>query len=371
MITKTYCKAAFNMINSSNKDVYKICCHAERNETISGKYKTSIHSPFEYYLSPEMEEIRNKMLIGEPIEGCEICYEMEETGGVSFRQSDFRSHVAPFPTDVQNLEIKLRIFGSACNLSCFMCHPQNSTTRKLELRKIQTNIFQGRGEDISVKREDYDRIVQDIMKHLELIDVICFIGGEPFLLPRQWEFVNMIPKEHRDRITIKYNTNLTVTGFKKWSIDDVIENFKKVELNVSVDHIKEKLEYIRYPIKYQEFEKNILKYKDNIGSLMITASILNVRELDQIVKYYRDMGFHLQIPSIVQDPPELSIKQIDYKEKLELIERYKHDKVYEIVVSELKRPAVPSLQPRFIAYMKELDALRGTDVNKVFGKIYD
>ena len=56
---KSYCVMPFNEIYADNAGRYKLCCHAK---TIDWKYNTMNTTPFEFFFSPEMEKIRNKML---------------------------------------------------------------------------------------------------------------------------------------------------------------------------------------------------------------------------------------------------------------------------------------------------------------------
>ena len=37
-----------------------------------------------------MEKIRNKMLSGEKIDACQVCYDLEKTGGESYRTDKYR-----------------------------------------------------------------------------------------------------------------------------------------------------------------------------------------------------------------------------------------------------------------------------------------
>ena len=73
----TYCPLIFNEIYADSSGEYRLCCHARSTE-LSKKYKSQTHKPFEYFMSPEMEDIRDKVLSGEKIEACNVCYKQEE-----------------------------------------------------------------------------------------------------------------------------------------------------------------------------------------------------------------------------------------------------------------------------------------------------
>ena len=67
-MNKTYCTAPFHQIYCDNGGRYRLCCHGGVNKTIA-KFKSSTHTPFEYFLSDEMEQIRQDMVEGKNIAG--------------------------------------------------------------------------------------------------------------------------------------------------------------------------------------------------------------------------------------------------------------------------------------------------------------
>ena len=63
----TYCAAAFNHIYSNSAGVYSLCCHASTNTSELNDFKTKDYTPFEFFKSDKMEDIRNRMLENKPI----------------------------------------------------------------------------------------------------------------------------------------------------------------------------------------------------------------------------------------------------------------------------------------------------------------
>ena len=51
---------------------------------------------------------------------------------------EYKNGKGYLPIKVERLGLKLRHFGNYCNLSCVMCNPWNSTTRKKELEDTNT-----------------------------------------------------------------------------------------------------------------------------------------------------------------------------------------------------------------------------------------
>ena len=116
---KTYCAMPFKEIYGDNAGRYKLCCHAKK---MDWKYTTTNTTPFKFFFSPEMEKIRNKMLSGEKIKECKVCYDLEATGGESYRTDKYRKKYG-VDLEPKGIGLKLRINGTFCNLGCYMCHP--------------------------------------------------------------------------------------------------------------------------------------------------------------------------------------------------------------------------------------------------------
>src|SRR6056300_1276422 len=116
IMNKTYCPAAFREIYVDGSGQYKLCCYQGKNPDLA-KYKDDKTLPFEYFMSKELENIRNAMYEGKPVKGCELCYQQEERVGKSYRTERYlkKYHFADTVGDVQ---LKLRINGSYCNLGC-------------------------------------------------------------------------------------------------------------------------------------------------------------------------------------------------------------------------------------------------------------
>ena len=323
---KSYCPMAFKEVYADNNGRYRLCCHATVEPTTE-KYKTQNTAPFEYFLSKEMEAIRNKMMAGQKIEACKTCYDLEDKGHQSYRNGKYKQKYGIDITP-RNVGLKLRIHGSYCNLGCYMCFPYNSSTRRNEL----TEVF-GSPKEAStdfaqtydpVKYKEWEKIMVDVEKHAHLISYMNFTGGEPLQLPNHWKMIDRIPEEHAKHIELHYDTNLTDLRWKNHSIFDVNDKFKKVDLGVSCDHFGEKLDWIRYPIDRKQFEANLEEANHIVKQLNCTVSLLNVYDLHEIYDYYYDKyGIKTTFHNVVRGPRFLSIKNLPEKNKLEIKRLYK------------------------------------------------
>lgn len=336
---KTYCPLAFNTIYSSNSGEYNLCCRAiNKNKNnyykenhILKKYNTKNTSPFQFFLSKEMEDIRKKMLNGEKIDICQNCYDEETNIGYSNRKKyvdKFLKKKKVLPRDVEKVELKLRIFGNYCNLSCVSCHPYNSSTRKKELK--DANI-----DDVFFSNESYGgnshqqwiNTKKDILNNIERVEKLQLTGGEPLLIPHHWEFLMKdISDKHAENIELYYNTNLTSLTYKNYSVYDLINKFKKVNFGVSCDHYNQKLRFMRYPIDVDKFENNLMSLNKYIKNLSCTVQILNIFDLVEIKEYYKkNFGLKLNTQSYVKSPKIMSIRNLPDNIKIELKNKYKKE----------------------------------------------
>jgi molybdenum cofactor biosynthesis enzyme MoaA len=375
----SYCPLIFNEIYADSSGEYRLCCHARSTET-SKKYKSQTHKPFEYFNSPEMEDKRDKVLSGIKLPECATCHKQEEVNpdGESYRQRKLRQYQYDMPTHVDKVNLKLRINGTYCNLSCYMCIPYNSSTRRNEMNKIYPEgwDFFSSSKFESVKHKEYDMIVNDIIDNIEKVNKIHITGGEPLQLPKHWELIERIPPEHAKNIELVYDTNLTELRYKNHSVFEIENKFKSVIWGVSCDHYQDKLSWIRYPIQVEQFEKNLKEMLDNGFriDLNCTISILNIFDLWDIYKYYRDnFGLHMNFNSIVNTPRFLAIKNLPRKTKDKLLEYYKIPLFdnrgidrFQLIRTHLKIDGDETLLNQAFDYIEKLSKNRNFDWKKLW-----
>ena len=371
-LNKSYCPLPFTEIYVDNAGKYKLCCHAWQTKDSFAVPDEVL--PFDYFFSEEMEELRNKLMQGEKLRDCRKCYELEEAGKISYRHKAIKKH--GLVDDIRDVTLKLRINGSSCNLACYMCHPYNSSTRRKELKEIWGNDFDIMFSDVnkvkfnsnakSMKRNVWNNTISNINKHIHLVKEIHMTGGEPLQLPRHWEWIDSIPMEHKKNIKLSYDSNITQLRYKNHHVLDLKEQFKEVHFGISCDHFKEKLEYIRYPIDYKQFEENLKVIIENFShTINVTVGLLNIDELDEIRLYYKELGANPKLNfNIVSTPRALSIRNLPEEVKEKYRKKYPE---YKFVIAELNRPKhTEDWYEHMSEYMDKLYEHRGLDWRKVF-----
>ena len=377
-----YCAYPFYEIYSDNASRYRLCCFASQNHTIK-KYNAMNTLPFDYFLSDEMEQIRQDLVEGKRVHGCETCYKLEDQGRPSPRTSKYNVKFPP-AADVDKIDLKLRIGGSHCNLGCYMCIPYNSSYRRMELKQSGIDKLWKKAEGSGYDKEElvpgigysfddspknvssnrFNEIVDNIIDNIDKVGNIKFIGGEPIIIPRMWEIIDRIPNDKAKNINITFQTNLTNLHYKNHSIFDIKDKFKTLLMHVSADHYGERLSWIRYPIDIKQFEKNLVDAYDMLSGIAVTTGILNIFDLEEIKNYYSEkFNLKCDFNNVVSNPIMLSCKNLKNKEKL--LEKYV-GKEYEMVYNELLKDRNDEEAQQGYYYCVNLSKHRNIDFQKIF-----
>lgn len=377
-----YCAYPFYEIYSDNSSRYRLCCFATTNKTIK-KYDALNTLPFDYFLSDEMEQIRQDLVEGKRVHGCETCYKLEDAGRPSPRLSKYNVKFPPI-ADVDKIDLKLRIGGSHCNLGCYMCIPVNSSYRRMELKQSgidkdwknakgsgadKEELIPGIGYSFdddpkNVSSRRFDEIVDNIIDNIDRVGNIKFIGGEPIIIPRMWDIIDKIPNDKAKDITITFQTNLTNLHYKNHNVFDIKSKFKDLTMHVSADHFGERLKWIRYPIDLEQFEQNLMDAHDLLSGIAVTTGILNIFDLQEIEEYYKNnFGLRVDFNNVVTNPPMLSCKNLNNKELF--LEKYVA-KEYEMVYNELLKDRDAQEAQQGYYYLLKLSKHRNIDFQKIF-----
>ena len=359
MSKDTYCDALFNEIYTNPNGNYRFCCHSKM---VPAKYSmnSKTHTPFEWFKSEYMEQVRTGVFEGIKNPACERCWKMEDAGGESFRTMRYNQHSY---TDISDVKLNLAL-SNACNLSCYMCGPENSTTKQVEMNKVfgkdspeALPEFAG----FALKKNNYKRLKANILENISEVKYINLIGGEPMMIPEVWDLLDSISDEDAKRIQLCWITNMTKVGYKNYSLEDVIKKYGNVTFNVSCDHFGEKESWMRYPIDISIFEENLIKYHDYITHIQVTVGILNGSDLIEIKDYYKTkFNLRTNFTNMVSGS-NLAINNYPQDHKDMLIEKYKNDKSFNLVVETLKLKPSPSRREDYnkdLAYCQKLSDYR-------------
>jgi len=234
----------------TNTWLAKPCCLFKKS------YEVKQDLAAEFWELPEIQKIRLDNLQGHPLpEACIVCSRTEENGNYSRRNSwnDRLGTEWKMPDSVIELDIQLDF---ACNLACRICGPALSTYWRLVDPEVDPKKFK-----VRVKNQN----ALELLETMPLHDIrqIHFQGGEPFLTKTHQQVLEMLS----DRMDISdtvvwYHTNGTCRADP--DLLDLWQKFKRLEIYFSIDDMGSRMEYQRWPVKWNQLEENLLWWKENL-----------------------------------------------------------------------------------------------------------
>jgi hypothetical protein len=248
---------SFRIPGSTDKLTFNPCCLY--NDYIPFDYET-FHKEREKYLNATNF-----------LPGCSKCKLKEKTHGFSLRTRANDQLPNDIGSDIYKLEI---VLDTTCNAACIQCGPLQSSLWRKEL-------------GIAEPKTDMQESLKIIKSVLDINKVgeIHFWGGEPFVTDTHLKIISDIVDP--SSVEVRYTTNGSVFPDNKlWRI---LENFKTVNINVSVDGIGDQFHYIRWPLGWDKITNNLLRYKNESSSntsIHINHCILPINAL--YVKRFED-----------------------------------------------------------------------------------
>ena len=239
---------------------------------------------------PDYLKVRQKMLKGEKLRGCQVCYDFEEKGMRDMRWTDSFDWITKLKlkniNDLQKINDPVYFEvrpSNKCNLKCRMCRPKWSHLVAEETKKITDKKFQS-----LVIQNERDPIVNTPSFNLLNLDTMARVyiaGGEPTIMPEVYEFLrNCIAKEKTD-FEININTNAVKISEPLF---DMFKKFPKLWFTCSIDGTPKTTEYVRWGTISKTQIKNIHKLKKNGAGIHIISviSIYNVHEIGDIMEFF-------------------------------------------------------------------------------------
>lgn len=291
---KTYCQYAFNSIHWDVSGRTAPCC------TFRGGNTPINLSISEYWDSEWLADVRQKMINGEEVDGCQRCYEEERMGGTSMRERKQISSMDSIQEPDPVLERVHITYSNICNKTCNICRPYRSHLIGREYQKVidtdSNNIWMKHKRedqpytDLTLKTIKFDGLddekIKDVENYVQSLKRIDLTGGEPFM---HMEYIDkllaMLVKNARQDVKIVVATNGSWTK----EILDKFSEFTDVRFNISVDGIKELYELVRSPHNWDWFSEKIdlLNEYPNIDRRYeAVINVFNVHQLIDIVKYF-------------------------------------------------------------------------------------
>lgn len=388
-----FCPHPFEHLYNDNSGHWGLCCRAYPFEWTVGKT-----TPEEHWRKPLLQQIRREMLSGQLDhvgKYCWKCLRMEKNGLMSPRQqlnaallrkkapgestmlaaaSRLTGNAAPESAFTERmLELKLRVFGNYCQLRCYMCSPVNSTSRSQELSDIRDGYWIRRlasppCSEFFETDADYERFLESAIRLLPLVKKIKITGGEPFLLPRHYKFIErVVASGHAGKIRLSYDTNMARFQLGSANILDYLRHFKAVTLAVSIDNLGPRNNYIRYGSDFEGVIANIARARALPGINVVVScatGMLNAGDVHDIAEFFHRKGIVAKFNMcVINWPTFLQARHLPDELKrryLEKLESSPHRAQFANVIRMIRQPRDESEFQTFLEYVGDLDRHRGT-----------
>jgi len=370
-MNSSYCSLAWVGITTDPDGTLRPCCvSGDRILKDDGTpYNIGVDNLDTIYNSNFYKKLRRDMLDGATIPGCETCYSNEKYGRESRRLINNETFKEQSFTDthsdlkIQYLDLRL---GNQCNLKCRMCSPMNSSMVEEEFNKNPHPILDKFYLKSTIEIEDwYDRETFDnnINSHLKNLVTLYMTGGEPTLIKKNYDIMQrLIDSGTNDTVTLIINTNMTNTNPKFY---ELIKQFKKVIIQMSIDAIDDLAYYIRYPTDFKVVDKTIKDLLSLGNNITLRAGpvvqTLNLNKLVDLFEYLEN--FNRQYKRQVIDIRPGFVFMPEYNNIIYLPKQYKVDcyrKIYMWMMNNCKYQS-----PQFTNTM---NALKGKCYEDKFDK---
>lgn len=360
-----------------------VCHHLEHGLYISPQkeykpcciYKNSLASNFtDYQNSSELSRVKSDFEQGIRSAECQECWDDESAGHQSKRTIDLE-HVFNHREPESGLSVIMVAFGNSCNLACRTCGSYCSTTWIKEEKVLAE---QGK----TVKIYPHHRFYQDNGFIEELKDIsknvkhVYFMGGETFLagVNEHLNYLEYLKDLGADDIHLHYTTNSTILPNKQFK--ELWKDFKKVDIQLSIDGLEQHFEYTRWPAKWSlvlNIIKDYQQYASKASNVKLTVgyvvSIFTVYYYPEFYKWCLQNNLKDPFISLLSFPAYYDIRSLPtaVKDKIsEKLSKYHFDEIINYMYQQ-------DLSEHFAIgkeYIASLDQQRNQSFENTFPEFY-
>ena len=300
----TFCVMPWIGISIANSGQLTPCCAYDENAVTTPNKKSYHIKNFKTWKISQLDSVRQELLDGVKHSGCHRCWEVEETASKNTHSErqlynrNFGGDLDKFDTSaVDRLEHLSIAFGNTCNLRCNMCGPYSSSSWNTEVKQnfsilssFKHTIYDH--EFLWYESEDFKNLTPSLIANLRYVRLI---GGEPLFTPEAIVFLeHLSPSAYLNIVT-----NATLL---KDSVYELLSNFKKIDVMVSIEGIGVHNDYVRYGSKWDNVDANIQKLNTlhnieyfNIGYIIQHYSYYT---LIPVLQYCVDHAYIMRVQTV-------------------------------------------------------------------------
>jgi pyruvate-formate lyase-activating enzyme len=372
--------------------VVKPCCAFSPHAEKSLWPKLQEKSLEEIWNSDAQKQLRKDFLENKRPDGCELCWNKEDSGLHSFRlalNDRYKKYIESSKLGTENDGTYKNFnliywdfrFSNICNFKCRMCGHDLSSSW---------------WDDLSYKKNkpkflDSNYYGQDLMKYvdqfIDCVEEIYFAGGEPLIMNEHYRILDKLIEKKKFDVYLRYNTNLSTLKYKNYDLIEIWKKFKKIDMFVSIDGEGKIGEYIRKGSDWKKIENNlqILMQNEILNPefkiyICVTVQILNVFHIKNLIDKIISLNIdprriiitNLSWPeeykvSLLSDELKDQLKEI-FEKHLEVISPEYVDyirKIYSSIIYNLNQTSDAKQVIRFIKNNEKIDKIRNEDVKSI------
>lgn len=304
----------------NNSGHYEYCRWISKTDRTQTPHISTV-SPQQYF-QHHMQPLRQKLLAGDALSGCEPCSVMEQHHKVSGRQKQllkigvrleqFEKTLASSPwvpifskDQFDQLPQDWHIdLGNYCNSGCVFCSPHSSSKLATEYQRL------GLIDKLPAANwTDQPELVEKFINTVEQsshIQYLHFIGGETVITPAFATILKALIKAGLHRTaTIGFTTNLTV-----WDQDiiDLLCEFNGVNLGVSIETFDPVNDYVRWPSSIATVNTILEKWFELaqqqhwLMQLRTTPTVFTIDSLLTVYDWAWDRGLCVESCNFLHNP---------------------------------------------------------------------
>lgn len=387
-LPSTLCIAPFAQITTHPSGSFSPCPYLGGTSWL--KHDGSI---IEKWQGSELENLRQEFLAGKKPEICFRCWNEESIGKRSLRRRlfDMETETSEYqlfsdPQAIQDLMYSIvdgsykkgpKVIsiknGNVCNLKCRSCHPDDSSGWIQDANKLHDRLGK-KFYKIGLRESNWSDAQIDQLRGLASnLSRLELFGGEPLYNKKVIRLLNYLVEDGSSKhISLYVNTNGSVDITAK--IPN-IDQFKDIDIGVSIDAIAEHFTYVRHPLTLDQIKENVRSWhryfrsknmEYNIQSIT-TVSILNIFYLAELKRTVKSIMGQTPFWNLLIHPHHLSIVNLPQAVKNVVVEKLRGDPEFdEFINFMMNNPASEDEWRTFFTIRDALDDIRGEKFDQVF-----
>jgi len=223
-------------------------------------------------------------------DACAKCWNLEDLGHKSDRQLKnetvdfyFNKNIQDIFVDCQQGKNYINHYkidtSNTCNAMCITCGGESSSSWNQLLKA---------NKQASRKNWKILPNTSNLQIDYKTAKLINFRGGEPLLSKTNFYILEQLVLAGNTECFISFQTNGSITPTPKQ--EEILKNFKNLNFSFSIDGTGPVFEYLRYPLKWSDIEKNLAwcRERNIMVSVNYTVSNLNVFYHKQTMSWFEN-----------------------------------------------------------------------------------